>query len=61
MKSHNLSISVPGEIINEAKKAGMKEKEIKKMVETFNMLQLASFLSKLTKEDARELSRKINT
>ena len=59
MKPHTIRITIPKEVVKEARRMGMNESEIRKTVETFTTLQLISVFSKLTRRDAEELSRKI--
>ena len=59
MKAHTMRVTIPEELVAEAKRMGMSESEIRNTVETFSMLQLLSVFSKLTKKDAEEISKKI--
>ncbi len=59
MKSHTMRVTIPDELMAEAKRMGMSESEIRNTVETFSMLQLVSLLSKLTRKDAEEISKKV--
>ena len=59
MKAHTMRVTIPEELVAEAKRMGMSESEIRSTVEMFSMLQLLSVFSKLTKKDAEEISKKI--
>ncbi len=59
MKAHAMRVTIPEELVAEAKRMGMSESEIRNTVETFSMLQLVSLLSKLTRKDAEEISRRV--
>ena len=59
MKAHTMRVTIPEELVAEAKRMGMSESEIRNTVETFSMLPLLSVFSKLTKKDAEEISKKI--
>ena len=59
MKTHTMRVTIPEEVVAEARRMGMSDNEIRKTVETFTALQLVSLFSKLTRRDADELSRKI--
>ncbi len=59
MKAHAMHVTIPAELVAEAKRMGMSESEIRSAVETFSMLQFLSVLSRLTRKDAEEISKKI--
>ncbi len=59
MKTHTMRVTIPDELVAEAKRMGMSESEIRNTVETFSMLQLVSLLSNLTRKDAEEISKRV--
>jgi len=56
---NEITIKLPKEIIEEAQKRGIDLKEIKKRLQTFAILDVASRMSKLSSKEAMDLSKKI--
>lgn len=59
MKEKLVSVALPTEIIELAKKSGFDEKALAKMMRKFAVLQIASFSGELSKKQATNLDRKI--
>ena len=59
MKSETIQVTIPKEIIKSAEKIGISKQDIKEMMRTFVILDITASLSKLSKKEARIISKKI--
>lgn len=59
MRTEIIQVPLPKEIIKSAKKIGMTKQDIREIMKTFAILEIAANLSQLRKGEAEKISKKI--